>query len=125
MASDPPCSSSPRCQSTRSKLQDVAKERESVRCDVGDENAMLYRRYYVVQSRMDKMEAAGIPPVAHDIDDKELIAQEIEANLMKLTAASRKVYYEKCLSVNAQLEEQVLAKRAKTAETASASDDTS
>ena len=125
MASDPPCGTSPRCQSTRSKLQDVAKERESVRFDVGDENAMLYRRYYVVQSRMDKMEAAGIPPVAHDIDDKESISQEIEANLMKLTAASRKVYYRRCLFVNAQVEEALAATRAKIAVTSSASDETS
>ena len=125
MASNPPCGSSPRCQSTRSKLQDVAKERESVRADVRDENAILYRRYYIVQSRMDKMDAAGLPPVAQDIVDKELLAQEIEANLMKLTAASRKVYYRKCLFVNAQLEEAVCAKRAKTAVTSSASDETS
>ena len=74
---------------------------------------------------MDKMDAAGFPPVAQDIVDKELLALDIEANLMKLTAASRKVYYRQSLFVNAQIEGEVLAKRAKTIQTTSAPDDRS
>ena len=125
MASDPPCSKSPRCQSAFSKLQDVAKEREHVRYDVSDENAAKYRRYYLVQSRIDKMEAAGEAAVTPDIDEKEFISREIEANLSRLKAAGSKVYYRKTQYVNAQIEDAMAAKRAKTAVASSASDETS
>ena len=78
-----------------------------------------------MQSRIDKMDTAGLPPVAQDIVDKELLASKIKANLLKLTSASRKVYYRKCVFVDAQLEEAVRVKRAKTAVTSSASDEAS
>ena len=106
-------------------MQEVAKERESVRADVAEENAVLYRRFYKAQTRMDKHETAADAPSAQDIAEKELLIRDIETNSRKKISASRKVYYRQSVFVNARMEGEVLAKRAKITEAASASDDRS